>query len=63
MEDVHFVHVAQAFADLPDEHHRVQLRQLVVFINDPVEELASVNTGHTHTASASAAPSAGSPPA
>lgn len=44
MEDVHLVHVAQAFTDLPDEHHRVELRQLVVLIDDSVEEFTSINT-------------------
>ncbi len=44
MEDVHLVHVAQAFTDLPDEHHRVELRQLIVLIDDSVEELTSINT-------------------
>lgn len=44
MEDVHFVHVAQAFTDLPDEHHCVELRQLVVLVNDSVKEFSSINT-------------------
>ncbi len=44
MEDVHLVHVAQAFTDLPDEHHRVELRQLIVLIDDSVEEFTSINT-------------------
>ncbi len=44
MEDVHFVQVAQAFTDLPDEHHRVELRQLIVLIDDSVEEFTSINT-------------------
>lgn len=44
MEDVHFVHVAQAFTDLPDEHHCVELHQLVVLVNDSVEEFSSINT-------------------
>ncbi len=44
MEDVHLVHVAQAFTDLPDEHHRVELCQLIVLIDDSVEEFTSINT-------------------
>lgn len=43
MQDGHFVHVLQAIADLPDEHHSIQLHQSVVFINNPVKQLASGN--------------------
>lgn len=43
MQDGHFVHVLQAIADLPDEQHSIQLHQSVVFINNPVKQLASGN--------------------
>lgn len=37
MQDVVFVHVLQPFTDLTDEQHRVQLRQVVVLVNDAVK--------------------------
>lgn len=43
MQDGHFVHVLQAFTDLPDKQHSIQLHQSVVFINDPVKQLTSSN--------------------
>lgn len=44
MKDVHLVHVPQPFTDLTYEQHRVQLRQVVVLINDAVKQLPSLHT-------------------
>ena len=44
VEDVHLVHVLQALTDLSDEAHRLQLHQGVVHVDDPVEQLAPINT-------------------
>lgn len=38
------VHEADALADLPDEHHAVHLRQVVVIVDDPLKELAALHT-------------------
>ena len=49
VQDVHLMHVLQPFTDLAYKQHRVQLRQVVVLINDAVKQLASLNTeAHTH---------------
>lgn len=44
VEDAHVVHEADSLADLPDEHHAVHLRQLVVVVDDPLEELTTLHT-------------------
>lgn len=44
VEDMHVVHEADALADLPDKHHAVHLRQVVVIIDDPLEELTALHT-------------------
>lgn len=38
------MHVLQPFTDLPYEQHCVQLRQVVVLVNDAVEQLPSLHT-------------------
>ena len=38
------MHVLQPFTDLAYKQHRVQLRQVVVLINDAVKQFASLNT-------------------
>lgn len=38
------VHEADSLTDLPDEHHAVHLRQLVVVVDDPLEELTTLHT-------------------
>lgn len=43
MEDVHLVHVLKPFTDLTYKQHRVQLRQVVVLINDAVKQLPSLH--------------------
>lgn len=43
MQDVHFMHVLQPFADLPYEEHRVEFCQVVIFINDAVKQLPSLH--------------------
>lgn len=43
MQDPHLVHEEDPVADLPDEHHGVHLRQMVVFIHNPLKELAALD--------------------
>lgn len=43
VEDVHLVHVLKPFTDLAYKQHRVQLRQVVVLINDAVKQLPSLH--------------------
>lgn len=53
MQDVHFMHVLQALADLPYEQHSVQLRQVVVLVDDAVKQLSSFHTAvQTYTVTA-----------
>lgn len=49
VEDAHVVHEADALADLPDEHHAVHLRQVVVVVHDALEELAALNAARART--------------
>lgn len=49
VQDVHLVHVLQALTDLPYEQHRVQLRQVVVLIDDAVKQLPTLHTGVTES--------------
>lgn len=44
MKDVHLVHVSKPFTDLTYKQHRVQLRQVVVLIDDAVKQLPSLHT-------------------
>lgn len=44
VQDVHLVHVLQPLTDLADEQHRVQLRQVVVLVDDAVKQLAALHT-------------------
>lgn len=44
VQDVHLVHVLQPLTDLADEQHRVQLRQVVVLVDDSVKQLAALHT-------------------
>lgn len=44
VEDAHVVHEADALADLPHEHHAVHLGQVVIVIDDPLKELATLHT-------------------
>lgn len=44
MENIHLMHVLQSLTDLAYEQHRVQLCQVVVFINDAVKQLPSLHT-------------------
>lgn len=44
VQDVHLVHVLQALTDLADEQHRVQLRQVVVLVDDAVKQLPALHT-------------------
>lgn len=43
VQDPHLVHEEYSVADLPDEHHGVHFGQLVVFIHDPLKELAALD--------------------
>lgn len=47
MQNPHPVHEEDPVADLPDKHHGVHLRQLVVLIHDPLEELATLDAVYT----------------
>lgn len=44
MKDVHLVHVSKPFTYLTYKQHRVQLRQVVVLIDDAVKQLPSLHT-------------------
>lgn len=44
VQDVHLVHVLQAFNDLPDEGDGIKFHQSVVLINDPVKQFTAANT-------------------
>lgn len=50
------VHEADALTDLPDEHHAVHLRQVVVIVDDPLEELAALHAASGRTAGLPGAP-------
>lgn len=56
VEDAHVVHEADALTDLPDEHHAVHLRQVVVIVDDPLEELAALHAASGRTAGLPGAP-------
>lgn len=56
VEDAHVVHEADALTDLPDEHHAVHLRQVVVIVDDPLEELAALHAALGRTAGLPGAP-------
>lgn len=43
MENVHLVHVPYSLTYLLDEQDGVQLSQIVVVVNDPVKQLASLH--------------------
>lgn len=47
VQDPHLVHEEDPVADLPDEHHGIHFRQLVVLIHDPLKELAALNAVYT----------------
>lgn len=47
MQDPHLVHEEDPVADLPDEHHSIHLRQMVVLIHDPLKELATLDAVYT----------------
>lgn len=49
MQNPHLVHEEDPVADLPDKHHGVHLRQLVVLIHDPLEELTTLDAVYTDT--------------
>lgn len=43
MQDPHLVHEEDPVADLPDEHHGIHLRQVVVLIDNPLKELSALD--------------------
>lgn len=44
MQDIHFVHVPQAFTDLSYEQYCIQFSEIVVLINNTVKQLSSLHT-------------------
>lgn len=43
------VHEADALADLPDEHHAIHLGQVIIVVDDPLKELATLHTARGWT--------------
>lgn len=47
VQNPHLMHEEDPIADLPDKHHGVHLRQLIVLIHNPLEELAALDAACT----------------
>lgn len=50
MQDVLLMKVLHSLTDLPHEHNGIQLRQMVMFVYDAVEQLAALHADQEKTA-------------